>query len=274
MLKRIFTIAFSLVLLLSNTAFAESNNSSKTIVVNEYSLVKELKTLSDKELKDKGLTEQDIKKIKSADFSKYIAELAKLDENDLEAKGYNQKKIEIIKNFKGTEEEMIALAATLTLNTSIFASGASSSFSYVTFDISYNWSSMPFWTLTDYIGIAWSDGFYTDINNSYLTVTYRWNNGLSDDYESYSPIVEPGAGSKFSIGMGAFIEGVGCYAKSGSGKVKAYYPGLKRSMEYVVAYGHTIITTAGAGISMKGAPSISFKGMTYEQARKQGQWIN
>lgn len=273
-IKRIVVLVFSFVLLLGNICFAypQSDNTRK-IVVNEYLKMKELKSKSNNVLKSIGFKDDEIKNLKELSYSEYIEGLDAKEDKELKGLGYDDKQIDMIRNFQGTEAEMVALSATLTVTASTMDiyDVSTTTYSGTRMNVGWSWSSRPFWLFTDYLGVAWSDGFYTDTTEIYIT--YK-NINTGNTYLS-GPINTkrvPGAGCTADLQMQKVISHYDYdWACSGGGTIVIYYPGKKTSFEWIVEYGHTYITATG-GVDIEGIPSISFEGTTSEEGRAEGIW--
>ncbi|WP_088228404.1 hypothetical protein [Desulfosporosinus sp. FKB] len=274
-INRIAALTLTIILCVANFAFAspsKEQSAPNSTIIKEYTLINQLKAKSDSQLLNQGFKPQEIQSLRNLDYVQHIKDLNKENDEQLKSIGYTSDQIKMIRNYKGTEAETMALSASLTFYANYSNARASSSNSGAEYNIYWSWSSEPFWTLTDYIGVSWSDGFYTDTNTSYMDVTYV--NGSSQISRTYtSNISAPGAGCGFSFPLIQADQNLNkCWAKSGSGTVFSYYPGLKHSCEYLIKYGHTIITVAGAGINISGVPSITFKGQCGEEGTSSGHW--
>lgn len=86
---------------------------------NEYVLYKELKEKSKEDLEALGLSEESIADLKDLDYAEELIKRSKLDDNELKSMGYTKKQIKMLRNFKGTESEIIALAATRNMRYSL-----------------------------------------------------------------------------------------------------------------------------------------------------------
>jgi hypothetical protein len=128
-MKRIVGMVLIFVLLTSlvGMAFADNQVSKqyvssakdpKVSIKNEYLELKKISSKTETELLELGYSSADILKIKNITevYSSELKRRSQLSDEELQNMGYNQKQIDLLRSFTGSEEEIIALAATLTLS--------------------------------------------------------------------------------------------------------------------------------------------------------------
>lgn len=133
--------------------------------------------------------------------------------------------IKIFKQFKGTEEEMVALSATCIGSHSlgyVYNSGANS---YAKVNFTFSWSGVPFVSGTDVVAMTWEQNYYLDPNKpSKLVNKYNvTSDGGSYVTRTYSTTYDsvPNYAVKFEFPVRPIASQ---YIKSGSGTVYFYRP--------------------------------------------------
>jgi hypothetical protein len=260
-MKKLLSVLLIAVLVLTASGAAFAASPDQKIVKNEYLYLKELQKLTDEELQARGFDAAAIEELRKIDYAKELKRRAQLDEKELkEFYGYTDEKIKKLKNFKGTEEEVIALAATLTYDIAYYSHGYNSTTNKSTMKVkhSWSWSSQPIFGFTDIEAFAWTDGFSLDgsTSNSYLTVTYQ---GVGTQTVKYYPSLDSslhGAYIKFPVLINdpyAFT----AWSKSGTGYLTIWKSG-RHTGDVTIrgAYGHnqlglspSVTFPAGGGIS-------------------------
>ncbi|WP_432405655.1 hypothetical protein [Wukongibacter sp. M2B1] len=253
-----------LTLLITSISFASPIGETKTTIeISEIDYMNQLKSKDNNELKKLGLSSEEISSIRAFSFEKAIKErtLKNSDEN-LKNMGYTKKQIQIMRNFKGTDKEVRALAAKANISLYKRYSSSSSDTSYLTMNFDYSWSSQPFHNGTDILAFAWSSGYNSNQSSSIVRARYYdGTNGNGRDktisYEIYDKI--PGSGCYFKVpllGDGNKVP-YGYYSKSGSGTIYLYKNALVGSAEVRFEYGHRQVT-GSAKVSFPGGLSIDF----------------
>lgn len=180
--------------------------------------------------------------------------------------GYDKESIDILRNFDGSEDQIVTLSASLSLSCSISQYFYREGKTYAVISYNWSWSSMPFWTMTDIIGIAWDPSFYQTPNNvnDKQTISKYNGNTYVGTYVTALSCKSPGnaAGCEFPV---LINERKNHWAKSATGKVYIAASGYVSEMGVRVAYGHS--TGVGSpGVSFPGGVSISFTGNCSEAA--------
>ncbi|EOD00383.1 hypothetical protein [Caldisalinibacter kiritimatiensis] len=263
----IFTLIIVLILGCFQSSYAQQDDLFKkhNLKFNEYQYFKELQSKSMNELKEMGFSNDKIRELKEFDYVKAIKERAKLSKEELKKLGYNDEQISIFKNFNETEEEVIALSAELNEDFYVFVSGRDTAepYSYITLFLEFEWSSCPIWTLSDAIGISWSDGMKVNMNGTNFTVNYV---GGSTSYDWDVPLnVTPGTGIDAKWGLRDSL--TGSWAKSGEGYIAINRYEYLNDVEIVFKYAHGIVYP-NLSVSVYGTPSVSFSGYHTIEANK------
>lgn len=116
-MKKLIAVLVALIVSLTSLTPAFAKDAViQTKTINEYQSIKELKQKNDSELKKQGYSDADIKQIRELDYAAALKERAKLDDQTLKNYGYTSDQIKMLRSFKGTENEINALAATLTFD--------------------------------------------------------------------------------------------------------------------------------------------------------------
>ncbi|MCF6097756.1 hypothetical protein L1766_12305, partial [Thermovorax subterraneus] len=165
---KIISIIVSILLVFSGIfAYAEGikpEQKMAKVTINEYLMLKELKNKSYLELQKMGFSAQDIEKIRKFDYAEELYRRSKLDDSILKNLGYTDEQISMLRAFSGTEEEIIALAASLNISakTDSYYYSETNNRTYYRARFDGTWSSAPAVMMKDIIGIAWSEGMYID----------------------------------------------------------------------------------------------------------------
>lgn len=277
-------VVFSLIffLLCSSVGFAapslEKTNDNVN-VTNEYLLIKELQRKSTAELLEFGYNSNNIDELRKIDYAAILKERSKLDDNLLRNMGYTKEQIEILRNFEGTEEEIIALSA------SLFFDARRTKWEYVNgtqyFDVWFNWewSTVPATLNTDIIGAGWSESMYltTSTTQSYHTVTYRNFRNNTTHTQRFGFEREgaaSGAYSSFPAGKNYVSSPVNYdWAQRGNGYIRvhrdSYQPILQCEMN--IAYGANRYSVT-PGISIGTGFAVSFT-PTYAVTKIRDKWV-
>ena len=219
-------------------------------------------------LAEKGFSSAEISKIQNykQTYSDHITSLQDLPIEVLARHGYTTKQIAAIKNFNGSEAQMVLAAASL----DIYATPIS--FTYTpggrtTGRLAYgwNWTGIPAIKMCDMVAASWNSWILTSQGSSvgYFSV----NTGTPYTSES-ATFVYPtnntwnGAGHKFNMTKSDNYY----YAKSGSGHFNVESDGLyQKDFYYYIEFGHaTLSYNIGFSVSVPGggAGSVSFSVVT------------
>lgn len=164
-MKKVSILLLMLIFVFSLQVSSSSANSdieSKVFEheLNEYQMIKELQAKQDNDLFLMGYTSDQIAQLKNLDYAAELRKRSSYDDVTLESMGYSAKQIDLLKNFKGTEEEIIILAASLSLtgyrNNFWYSSGNQ----YYKITFNWQWSSAPVWMMSDIIGIGWQTPYH------------------------------------------------------------------------------------------------------------------
>jgi hypothetical protein len=249
-------LVFCMVISISVVAFAKTNNDQLNkkikfeVTANEYDMIKKIKNTPVSVLKEEGFSDQEINAIKDFDYKSEIFKLKKLDEDTLKGRGYTDKQINILKSFQGTEEEMQALAATLTIN------GILEKWAVVDgqqkFEATYYWmwSSVPISRFEDIIAFGWNQDFNLDTANSYSIVNYV---NASTGQLSYSRTYDFTMDGTNTASHKFNVEIVNDQAMYGNGRMSLYRTGALENGAIVIKYGHRTVI---------GSPSVSLGGLS------------
>ncbi|KYO68562.1 hypothetical protein [Thermovenabulum gondwanense] len=190
-------------------AYAESNKPEQKIAkvtINEYLMIKELKNKSDSELQKMVFSAKDIGKIRNFDYAEELYRRSKLDDSILKNLGYTDEQISMLRAFSGTEEEIIALAATLNISakTDSYYYSEANNRTYYRARFDWNWSTAPAVMMEDIIGIAWSEGMYIDQSPNATYHRVKYVNNIYGNYYYENAAIEPiapggGAETKFDM---------------------------------------------------------------------------
>ena len=267
----IFLVMSLLILTFSSSALAVVANSEfksesqKFFTITEYELFKQIQDQSDEQLANQGNTDEQIQKIREFDYIKELQKRATMSDTDLEKLGYEPERINKLRSFDGSEEQAIALSATLTLTCNISQHFYNGSQTVAKVNYNWNWSSMPVWTLTDAIAIVWDPSMYQTPNNPNDKQTislYQGSNYIRKVTYSITP-ASPGHAAICRFPM-LYDEWNNYWSKSASGVV--YLGSTSQISDFAVrvSYAHTVVA-GSPSVSFPGGLSISFGINTVEE---------
>lgn len=250
------------------------------VVMNEYEELKKLAEQTPATLGSKGLSSNEIATIKNYQevYRNHIEDLQTLSDNALSKNGYNEAQINMIRNFAGTEEEMVLLSAELTFYSSTTA------FRYVqggrtTGGLAYNWewNGIPVIKMQDMVAATWNSWRVTD-DTSYVTyfelISGEQYSRRSAEFTYDEDENElAGAGHRFEMTLSDNYY----YAKMGGGTFSLESDGfLKKDFSYYIAYGHaTVEPEIGFSVSLPGgaAGSISWNSVVETAGSDRGSYV-
>lgn len=256
-------IAFLMTLGMATTALAEDGSfiDKETAIINEYELVKELAEYTTETLAESGFDSKQIAQIKNYKdvYQEEITSLNTLSDDVLKKNGYSEEQISTIRSFSGSEEEMSALSATLTLDVFTSAFRFDGTYTRGTLFYSWSWQSIPFFKMQDMVAVSWNDWIVT---NEYSVVNY-YNVNTGASYINKSAVFSQdgngtiGAGHKFDVSLSDNYY----YAKKGSGQFTVRSSEhIGKDISYLVEYGHSeLMPHINFSVGIGGAEgSISF----------------
>ena len=272
-MKKLLSVLLIAVLVLSVTSAAFAVSPDQKIVKNEYLYLKDLQKLTDEELQARGFDAATITELRNIDYAKELKRRAQLDEKELkESYGYADEKIKKLKNFKGTEDEVIALAASVTYDIAYYSHGYSSTTNKSTMRVknSWSWSSRPVLTFTDIEAFSWTDGFSLDGSStkSYTTVTYQSVGTFTTKYYPNLDSSLHGASTKFPMTKYDSY-GLIAWAKSGAGYLTIWKTGRHYGDVTIRgAYGHNQFSVS-PGVTFPAGGGITF---TWSVVEEDSDW--
>lgn len=250
---------------LSMSVFANEydneNNRSYTTTINEYDMIVQLAKESEISLRNKGVDDTEILRIKNykETYDNHIRYLNMLDDKALMSNGYTSDQIKLIRNFNGSDADMRALSATLSLTTSTNTFNYDGDYTRGKLSYSWNWSSVPAFKMKDMVAVSWNDWIVT--NNSSTVKYYGINSGAYYTQESATFTQDgngtEGAGHKFNMSKSDNYY----YAKKGSGSFSVRSDvHARKDFAYYIAYGHSqLLASISFSVGIGGGDaSISF----------------
>lgn len=201
-MEKKLSLFLALVLLFTVLPFSLVNAedfSDKTVIVNEYKVLKNL----NKELEEFEKSKNDIKGfIEIEDYSEkdlyiiknykevYKSKIENLKNKDIDALkylGYEEDQIDAIKNFDGSEEMIMRASSRLSLTTGIRNHEYNSRYDETTaqLNIDFRWLGSPTYEFKDILAIVWSDSYIVDTRRSSLEVQYINEHYREGEAESY-----------------------------------------------------------------------------------------
>ncbi|WP_315114587.1 hypothetical protein [uncultured Clostridium sp.] len=235
--------------------------STQTVIINEYDALKKLESQDELSLKEKGLSTLEIQNVKNSIslMAENVKEKSKLPADELKLMGYNDKQINIIKNFKGTEAELRAASGEVIYTISINGYVHNSAKTSANLQVRWQWLSTPIQQFTDAIAVAWSKGFNSNGARTYANLYYKDNsNGTTKIIRTENATFTAGAGFQINFPF-TDVANAGPYAKclEGYAYTEIYNDSDIRTFEVITEYGHSYAFIVPS-IAIKGAPSITF----------------
>lgn len=230
------------------------------IYINEYEIIKDLEKESTESLEKRGYSQSQINKIKNSrsDMIKEIKNRANLNDNQLKSMKYDDNQIKIIRNFAGSDAELTALAAQLTLY--LVLSNYKFNGTETTCDVytSWVWSTYPITQFNDGVAIAWSESFNSYSARTYINLYYTdVQNGNEREFTS-SGFADYSPGGGFYVVFPLTKPEIGIYYKClrGSVRTQLYKNGNIPTFEVISKYVHSQIY-AYPSITLPGGASIN-----------------
>ena len=272
-MKKIISMILILMLSMSMSAAATADSLSTTSTYSEYDAMKDLTTLSTKDLQEKGYSKEEIQDAKEImnSIKSTLKELKKYDKDELKEAGYSESQIDVITKISDTDIESYssitdmpkALFGSLSFNLSqnpVYSDE---------FRIVWSWASKPFYLKEDGIGVAWDNGFRVSSKNIDGYIQYTGGNyaGKYDIQDSAFDIdIEPGEGWSVEFDMVKGNPNIGpTWAYRGDITFTITNPNDEDSLQMVVKYGHGK-TTYNVGVSIDALPSVGFSNGVDEAA--------
>ncbi len=263
-MNKIFTILsvstfLLLILLKPNIIFAEEKNQT-SITTNEYEVLKDLSKNSNTNLKLNGYNDQDINKIKNVEkeYPKHLNEYKDLPEENLKELGYTDNQIKLLRDYKGTEEETIKLAATMDfrLTENFVNYSQSHDKTEAKFNYRFAWHGVPLMKTKDIVGVAWNDWNLTSTYSyvRYIDIIGNLQNAFTLDatFVNNEGPHSFGGGYRFKMTQ----EDNYYWAQAGFGSFTMYNHGPKNLSAYA-EYGHSTFSL-NPTFSVPGGLSIAF----------------
>jgi hypothetical protein len=271
-MKKLLTAVLSLVIIATSTipAFATSvgpdiptEPAAYTVTVNEYDVYVAARNTSNKYLRARGLTKNQISLIKSDAIENELLEIAALSSDELSEMGYDDSQIATLKNYNGQAIEKVPqLRSVFASMTAKFYKAAAST-SSLKVRVFWEWSNAPILAgdaITDLIVLRWQG---TNTAGQPLNVAYNSSNSSGNinyynrsgtfQYSRSATVVCDSpydhAYAKVPLSYGDYdSNGSTIYAKSGTLHVQVDRTGTDsiKEVAFVFSYGHSVITLSPA----------------------------
>lgn len=241
--------------------------------LNEYDVLSNCATQSDRELKAKGYSTKEISMIRDLkkEYINHLSQYTTLNSDALKELGYTQEQISILRNFKGTEAEIRALAATLDfyLSADFVRWDAGENRTNARLSYNFNWNGVPLIGLTDIVGVTWNDW---TIRGSSSYVTYVHLYGSEQNYYLPATFVDNNGPASYGGGYKFVMKQKDNYfwAKSGYGIFSLYHNYTRHDLSAYAEYGHSTVSVYPS-FSIPGYGSINFSDGVNRQAQ---DWAN
>lgn len=269
----LFLVTFFLVGVMSVSAVDIGSRPIQELSFNEFEYIEELQSYSKEELMDEGMPAEEAEEILAFDYKEALYERAQLPAEKLAALGYTEEQIQILKDFAAQPDGDYDLAAASpTLNGRLMLLDGGSTFRTVRY--AWSWSSMPFMSLTEYVGVRWqgvnSSGSTVDMTNSPNTSSATTNRVGSVTYYDVNSGEQSGTYSlsltydavekrlTTNFPMAKSVGGSTLWAKSGDITCRIQTDGVAVSYaNFQATYGHQV-SNGTISISTGGAFGIAF----------------
>lgn len=240
---------------------------NKVTIIREYDQVKALRNKTDNELRKEGLTDSDIKEIKSDKYEKEMARRSKLDSKTLGLMGYKDEQIQMFSNYTGSAEQLLALSSYARIYSGCYTADGGYNF---TVSYSWGWVGAPVNTYTDIIAVGWASELVgggpgvvsIDKARSYCMALY-YLGGIRDDahYAKSAGVAQnfTGASEYTGVSFKVPMTSLGAIAMEGQGAIQLHANYQINELMANFVYGHSgTIFDPKATISINGSgPSIS-----------------
>lgn len=245
--KKVISIMVVILLAFCIAFVYEESNKPVKVSLNEYLVLKELKNKSVSELQKMGFSAKDIEKINNFDYAEELYKRSKLDDSTLKNLGYTDKQISMLRNFSGTEKEIIPLAGYLDIWSYVnsYYYSKENNRTYFQVNFGWQWSTPPAFMGTDIIEFAWSEGMYIDLSPSktyhrvqYVNSRYGYSYYENIDIEPKAPVGK--AQTKFEMYRNLIPDPPISYewAKSGYGSIQVSKLGRIPEIAMLIEYRH------------------------------------
>lgn len=256
-------------------------NDPNTETSSEYDAILKEKAEAKKVLASKNATASEkigAKLIEEFDPTAEVYRMQEKTDEELQKMGMSDARIQIIRNFKGTDAELQALSANCSVSGNPkYTKNASGCWSKVTF--AFSWSDIPIWQSTDALVARSSTSYYTRVpdvkcNINYLTGTGSGQRIINKEYDASYLKNNPWsdgniAGFPFAVritGVSGVYEGT-FYALSGMATivflssnpdVRLSYAYAQRKLNFDGSLGISFSTAGASGVL-----DFGLKGMDY-----------
>lgn len=264
----VLTLSFTI-----NSSYA-LNVEQQQIQISEYDMYRKLKSSTIEELKEMGLSSEEIEQVSQLDLYSELKKRASYSNDVLYALGYTDEMINELRNAinrKTVDEEMLmnsTRAAVLTLNVN---TPTCSQTKYI-FNYNFVWSSCPIFIKKDIVALCWaassSNGSPLNVRinetQSYLKVVYtKTGNATALPTSSLKYSINNSYSSAYrEVDMGYnYGDGDSTWLKKGEGKVQLEAAGSGKIQElfFKIAYGHNQLFLTSTGVDFTGTGfSIGF----------------
>lgn len=251
-------IALSFVLCNTLTVFAQPNTT--TTKINEYDLIAKQSNLSTNQLKDLGYSAREAVQVKNYKslFNEKVKEMQTLPDNELKRLGYKSDEIQVIRNFNGSEEQLRAIAAEVSISLTCKKCKYSSSSDETNsrLYITWEWDGTPVFKTNDMIGIQYNDWQIDEYSSE---VNYTHINGSESDFIRSATKVVPNNYKSQGVGFKIKMTQQDNYFWANSGEITldlVNYDG-KQSMSAYTEYGHTTVQISPS-FGWSGSVSMGF----------------
>lgn len=257
MVKKILIIFSMLTLLCGMSAFAKPTNQ----LMSEYDFFTSLQQKPISELQNSGMSKEAINTLKNASFQDLIKERrANYNDEELRSIGYSKKQIDIFNNFNGSEKQMRALGATMSMSCNEFQKWQDGEDTFFVVKVNWEWNSLPIFAKNDAVVLSWSNDWHVDDSTDYSTeLTYQAIGDTNWTEIKYRPHEKPeiqGVVFRHSVTyQHPNHSGVTFWSKKGNfmWKVRS---NSKTEASFLAKYAHAV-TVYSPSIDITGTPSIT-----------------
>lgn len=235
----------------------------------EYKVLKELKKMSDKELKNIDLNKEKLEKYEK-EMLKEMKRRSKSTMAELKGLGYSDEEAKLIKEI--SERDTLESISTRGLLATCFTYNTVGLHTYTSGDtyfkvyVGWSWDKSPAAVLNDTVGVGWDDTFTfnNNVSSSYNKMNVNYTDGYGYyDTDVYSMLENEIRTSKTEFPMskwdGPYSPQVNPWAKSGSATVYLSSPDKIQVAKLSFKYGHNWIG-GSIGLSAPFGVGFSFTG--------------
>lgn len=261
-------------------------NDPDAVRMNEFDVLISLKTEAINSLAENNISISEenyveLQELAAFDPSDRVEELQQLSDNELKRMGFEEERIDIIRNYSGSVEQLRGLGAECTVSISNEKYNKVGDKRWAKMTLSFLWDGVPFWGRNDCLVMGASSTFHAQrVDDTYCKINYTAYGAtgsldFSQSYHKNSLVISPFLATNSGFYFPESIEkinsngnGIIYHSKSGYATM-AFMSVDDRQVTLSGAHGHAVQNVEAAigidfsGKSIGGGVSISLSEETY-----------